>query len=108
MTGIIGGKSSQDLPAQGIAWFLSALLLVCLTGCSGDKEKPAPGPGIVAGSTRPDDDVLTVLGVTPPRTVDVAPASGLRIEVHEPKFDEHKTDSPEAAPPPKRASPLDY
>ena len=96
---------------QCALWFIPVLLAFCLTGCSGEGDKPPPAPvsrpGVEAGPTRPDDDVLTVLGVKAPRPEDDIPASGLRIEVHEPKFDEHKRES-EAAPRPKRASPLDF
>ena len=101
-----------------VSYMLPMLLVCCLAGCSGEGEKPAASPvaGASAGTrqVRPDDDVLSVLGVkTPrmagekPRAADENPASGLRIEVHTPKFDEQKR-QPDVAPPPKRTSPLDH
>ena len=87
------------------------VMLFYIFGCSGEGDKPSPAP--VAGSSadteqaRPDEDVLSVLGVKGTRPTEANTASGLRIEVSEPKFDVGKK-QPETAPLPARASPLDF
>ena len=110
MTIIIGFKAGSRLPGKNAVLALSVVLMACLAGCSGEVEKSASVPGslVEASSSRPDDDVLTVLGVTASKADSDPQSSGLRIEVHEPKFDEHKPDKPEPTPPPRRASPLDF
>ena len=104
-------KTGNQLICRKVPWFMIAMLALFLSGCSGEEDKiPSPsGPNLGAevGSTRPDDDVLNILGVKQASPDDGEQATGLRIEVHEPKFDESKQES-EATPPPKRVSPLDF